>query len=104
MKLIDADALIKRISRNVHQLYDKTTEEWKEHIDLEDNKSIFMFSMEQYVKVKFAYNWLKGELQSEKPVDVEKEIRKKTLDEVYSIAMNESHDTLIEWLQENIID
>lgn len=30
--------------------------------------------------------------------------RRKALDEVYVIALNESHDTLIEWLQENIVD
>lgn len=30
--------------------------------------------------------------------------RAKTLDEVYAIALNESHDTLIEWLQDNIVD
>ena len=30
--------------------------------------------------------------------------RRKALDEVYVIALNESHDTLIEWLQNNIVD
>lgn len=30
--------------------------------------------------------------------------RKKVLDEVYAIALNENYDTLIEWLQDNIID
>ena len=36
--------------------------------------------------------------------DVIRETRKEVLDEVYVIAINENHDTLIEWLQEHLID
>lgn len=36
--------------------------------------------------------------------DVIREIRKEVLDEVYVIAINENHDTLLERLQEHLID
>lgn len=36
--------------------------------------------------------------------EFEQEIRAKTIDEVYAIALNETHDTLLEWLQNQLLD
>lgn len=91
MRLIDADELKSKISKKVHTMYDDLAKEFIEHIDLEDDKSIYMHSMEQYVKVKFAYLWIKSELERAET---------KTFDEHDRQIKNEMIDKCIDKIHE----
>lgn len=99
MRLINADALLNKISKDVHRMYDQLTDEIIEHFDLEDSKAIYMHSAEQYIKVKFAYQWIKNELEKAKEVDVqlevsekiEKQIRDEVIDEFIKLCDKHCH-------------
>lgn len=69
MRLIDADDLLLKVRKQVLNLYGEVKDECAEHLDLDDDKAIFQHGLEQYLRIKFAYQWLKSEVEKSKTVD-----------------------------------
>lgn len=69
MRLIDADAVIKKQREIMESLYVKTIPELKEHMGIDDALSIYIHSMESYARAKQFYHGLRGILENAPTVD-----------------------------------
>lgn len=72
MRLIDADAVIKKQTDDMHLMYDKLIPEYIEHIDVDDDKYIYLFGLKSYVEAKGKYEYLKCILENAETVDTVK--------------------------------
>nr|DAH29241.1 MAG TPA: hypothetical protein [Caudoviricetes sp.] len=69
MRLIDADAVIKKQRETMESLYVKTIPELKEHMGIDDALSVYIHCMEGYARAKQFYHGLRGILENAPTVD-----------------------------------
>ena len=64
MRLIDADAVIKKQRGIMESLYGGSAKVLKEHMDIDDDLSVPMHGLENYARAKQFYYGLKGVLEA----------------------------------------
>ena len=69
MRLIDADAIIKKQREIMETMYCSTIPELKKHMSIDDDLSIYIHCMEQFSRAKQFYHGLRGILENAPTVD-----------------------------------
>lgn len=79
MKLVDADAVIRKQRESMESLYAKSIPELMDHIGIDDGAMVYMLALENYAKTKQWYHYLKAVLEGASEVDTQPVVHGKWL-------------------------